>query len=134
MRPLNSAHRVLLKQAVPGLAKSKKVLRLLSLRSACSASAILSGSSFCYPLDATANQEVSIRIVRILLELARPLTSIVSSLVVTLARVIPTYAELFAPESAINRTRAVRTNVRVGHATSRFLSVPQVSINQNGQE
>jgi len=107
----------------------------LSLRSACSASAILSGSSFCYPLDATANQEVSIRIVRILLEgLARPLTSIVSSLVVTLARVIPTYAELFAPESAINRTRAVATNVRVGHATSRFLSVPQVSINQNGQE
>ena len=106
----------------------------MSLRSACSASAILSGSSFCYPLDATANQEVSIRIVRILLELARPLTSIVSSLVVTLARVIPTYAELFAPESAINRTRAVRTNVRVGHATSRFLSVPQVSINQNGQE
>ena len=73
MRPLNSAHRVLLKQAVPGLAISKKVLRLLSLRSACSASAILSGSSFCYPLDATANQEVSIRIVRILLEgLARP--------------------------------------------------------------
>jgi hypothetical protein len=64
-------HRLLLKQAVPGLAISKKVLRLLSLRSACSASAILSGSSFCYPLDATANLEVSIRIVRILLEGSR---------------------------------------------------------------
>ena len=49
MRPLRLGSSRSTKQAVPGLAISKKVLRLLSLRSACSASAILSGSSLLLP-------------------------------------------------------------------------------------